>query len=189
MDCLSPKNPISKIYFIRKTTPTRHAGSYAVMHTAFPPAMVFHFLSPGVGRNMQDRLAGCLIPYSTLSRCNIPRTPLRLPCSPAEVSLSSGFSGQPATAAPCRGCRSYFSFSCYGSLFNLHQSPATHLSAGKYFPAKLSLHHLHKCPGYFVPLHTDILFRQIKTAKTFIVKVHSLPRGIYLHSIILSFIL
>ena len=114
--------------------------------------MDFYFLSPGVGRNMQDRLAGCLIPYSTLSHCNIPRTPLRLPCSPAEVSLLPGFSRQPATAAPCRGCRSYFSFSCYGSLFNLHQSPATYLSAGKYFSAKLSPHHLYRCPGYFVSL-------------------------------------
>ena len=83
-----------------------------------------------------------LIPCSTLSHCSIPRTPLRLPCSPAEVSLSPGASRQPANAAPCRECRSYFPFFYYDSSFHLHQSPATYLSAGKYFPAKLSPHHL-----------------------------------------------
>lgn len=145
--------------------------------------MDFHFLSPGVGRNMQDRLAGCLIPYSTLSRCNIPRTPLRLPCFPAEVSLSSGFSRQPATAAPCRGCRSYFSFSCYGSLFNLHQSPATYLSAGKYFSAKLSPHHLYRCSGYFVSLHIDIYFpADIKNYWNIPCQGSICAYSIYLHS-------
>lgn len=42
---------------------------------------------------MQDRLADCLMPCCSLPRCNTPRTPLRLPCSPAEVSLSPGFQG------------------------------------------------------------------------------------------------
>ena len=64
--------------------------------------------------------------------------PLRLPCSPADVSLLPEFSRQPATAAPCRGCRSYFSFSCYGSLFHLYQTPATRSFTGKYFSAKPS---------------------------------------------------
>lgn len=141
MDCLSLKS-VSKIYLIHKITPTRHAGGHAAIHTAFPPAIVFHFLSPGVGRNMQDRLADCPMPCSTLPRCSTPRTPLRLPWFPAVVSLSPGSSRQPANAAPCRGCRSYFSFFCYDSLFHLHQSPATYLSAGKYFSAKLSPHHL-----------------------------------------------
>ena len=122
-----------------------------------------------------------LIPCSTLSHCSIPRTPLRLPCSPAEVSVSPGASRQPANAAPCRECRSYFPFFYYDSSFHLHQSPATYLSAGKYFSAKLSPHHLYRCSGCFVSLHTDIPFRQIKTAGIFVVKVHNLPRGIYLH--------
>ena len=56
------------------------------------------------------------MPRSTLPRCGTPRTPLRLPWSPAVVSLSPGISWQPANAAPCRGCRSCFPFSCYGSL-------------------------------------------------------------------------
>ena len=41
-----------------------------------------------------------------------------------------------------------------------------------------------QCSECFVFLHTDIQFRQIKNAETFVVKVHSLPRGIYLHSIL-----
>ena len=45
-----------------------------------------------------------------------------------------------------------------------------------------------QCSGCFVSLHTDILLRRIKTAGTYVVKVHSLPRGIYLHRI-LPFIL
>ena len=50
--CLSLKS-VSKPYFIHKITPTRHAG----YHAAITSGMVFHFLSPGVGRNMQDRPA------------------------------------------------------------------------------------------------------------------------------------
>ena len=130
---------VSKILLLHIKIPTRHSIK---AHLLLPLPWFSDFLSPDVGRNMQGPPGnGCLIPYSTLSRCNIPRTPLRLPCSPAEVSLSPGFSGQAANTAPCRGCRSYFSFSCCGSLFDLLQSPATWLSADKYLSAKLSPHH------------------------------------------------
>ena len=36
-------------------------------------------------------------------------------------------------------------------------------------------------PDVFVSLHTDIPFQQMKTAGIFVVKVHILPWGIYLH--------
>ena len=112
------------------------------IRTAYHPARFFISSPPVWAGICRTARQGCLIPYSPLSRCNIPRTPLRLPCSPAEVSLSPGASRQPANAAPCRECRSYFSFFCYDSSFHLRQSPATYLSAGKYFSAKLSPHHL-----------------------------------------------
>ena len=158
------------------------------IQTAYHLAWFFIFSPPAWAGICRTARQGCLIPYSSLSRCNIPRTPLRLSCSPAEVSLSPGFSRQDATAAPYRGCRSYFSFSCYGSSFYLYKSTATCFSTDKYLSAKLSPHHLYQCSRCFVSLHTDILFRQIKPAETFVVKVHSLPSGIYLHSI-LPFIL
>lgn len=48
---------VSKSYFIRKVIPTRHSGNHAAYTYSTSPAMVFHFLSPGVERNMQDRPA------------------------------------------------------------------------------------------------------------------------------------
>ena len=77
--------------YLYKTTPTRHVRYHSVQSL---PA--WFFISPppvwaGICRTARQ---GCLIPYSSLSCCNIPRTPLRLPCSPAEVSLSPGFQGR-----------------------------------------------------------------------------------------------
>lgn len=134
------QNPYSKSLLYKIVIPTRHGR---ILHPAFTLPWFYDSLSPGVDRNMLRAPGnGCLIPYSTLSHCNIPRTPLRLPCSPAEVSLSPGFSRQTASTALCRGCRSYFSFSCYGSLSDLPPNPATDLSSDKYLSAKLSPHHL-----------------------------------------------
>ncbi len=126
------------------------------------PCHGFLFSLPRCGTEyVRTARHGCLIPCSTLSCCSTPRTPLRLPCSPAVVSLSPGVSRQPATAAPCRGCRSYFSFSCYGSLFNLHQSPATHTPLQANISPRSSPLIIFQCSGCFVSLHTDILLRQI----------------------------
>lgn len=64
------------------------------IRTAYHPARFFISSPPVWAGICRTARQGCLIPYSPLSRCNIPRTPLRLPCSPAEVSLSPGFQGR-----------------------------------------------------------------------------------------------
>ena len=64
------------------------------IQTAYHLAWFFIFSPPAWAGICRTARQGCLIPYSPLSRCNIPRTPLRLPCSPAEVSLSPGFQGR-----------------------------------------------------------------------------------------------
>lgn len=117
--------------YLYKITPTRHVRYHSVQSL---PAWFFISSPPawaGICRTAQQ---GCLIPYSSLSRCNIPRTPLRLPCSPAEVSLSPEFSRQNATAAPCRKCRSYFSFFCCDSSFYLYKNTATCFSQANISP-------------------------------------------------------
>lgn len=108
--------------YLYKTTPTRHARYHSVQS---PLAWFFISSPPAWAGICRTARQGCLIPYSSLSRCNIPRTPLRLPESPAEVSLSPGFSEQNAAAAPCRECRSYFPFFYYDSSSYLYKSTAT----------------------------------------------------------------
>lgn len=79
---------------LRSNSPHAMPDAMLYIHTAYH--LTCFFISPppvwaGICRTARQ---SCLIPYSTLSRCNIPRTPLRLPCSPAEVSLSPGFQGR-----------------------------------------------------------------------------------------------
>ena len=145
------------------------------IRTAYHLAWFFIFPPPvwvGICRTARQ---GCLIPYSSLSRCNIPRTPLRLPCSPAEVSLSSRFSRQNATAAPCRGCRSYFSFFCYDSSFYLYKSTATCFPQTNISPRSSPLITCISVPDVLCPYILIFRSRQIKTAGTFVVKVRRLP--------------
>lgn len=94
--CMHPAffyKPVSESFFIHKITP--HAMPDAILRIRTAYHLTWFFISPppmwaGICRTARQ---GCLIPYSPLSRCNIPRTLLRLPCSPAEVSLSPGFQG------------------------------------------------------------------------------------------------
>ena len=95
--CMHPAffyKPVSESFFIHKITP--HAMPDAILRIRTAYHLTWFFISPppvwaGICRTARQ---GCLIPYSSLSCCNIPRTPLRLPCSPAEVSLSPGFQGR-----------------------------------------------------------------------------------------------
>lgn len=124
-----------------------------------------------------------LIPCSTLSHCSIPRTPLRLPCSPAEVSLSPGFQDS-LPALPHAGNAAHI----FPSSVTIPRSTCVkvlpHTSLQANISPRSSPLIIFQCSECFVFLHTDIQFRQIKNAETFVVKVHSLPRGIYLHSIL-----
>lgn len=90
-----------------------------------PPAWFFIFPPPvwdGICRTARH---GCL---NTLQP---PFTPQLSPdAAPAAVFSGRGIiitriSGQDATAAPCRGCRSYFSFFYYDSSSYLYKSTAT----------------------------------------------------------------
>ena len=142
--------------YLYKTTPTRHVRYHSVQSL---PA--WFFISPppvwaGICRTARQ---GCLIPYSSLSCCNIPRTPLRLPCSPAEVSLSPGFQGSMPPLPHAGNAAPIFPSSVTIPRFTCKKH--CHLpSTDKYFSAKLSPHHLYKCSRCFVSLHTDIPFRQ-----------------------------
>lgn len=119
--------------------------------------MVFHFLSPAWAGICKTARQSCLIPYSTLSRCNIPRTPLRLPCSPAEVSLSPGFQGSLPTLPHAGDAAHIFPSSvtipcptCVKAL------PHTSLQAN--ISPRSSPLIISQCSRCFVPLHTDIPF-------------------------------
>lgn len=119
---------------LRSNSPHAMPDAMLYIHTAYH--LTCFFISPppvwaGICRTARQ---SCLIPYSSLSCCNIPRTPLRLPCSPAEVSLSPEFSRQNAAAAPCRKCRSYFSFFCCDSSFYLYKNTATCFSQANISP-------------------------------------------------------
>ena len=173
---------VSKSYFIRKVIPTRHSGNHAAYTYSTSPAMFFHFLSPGVGRNMQDR-------------------PAWLPEYPAAPFHATAIPGR---RPGCRVLRQRYHYhpDFQGSLPTLpHAGNAAHI-----FPSSVTIPRstcvkvlphtslqanisprsspliIFQCSECFVFLHTDIQFRQIKNAETFVVKVHSLPRDIYLHS-------
>ena len=144
------------------------------IHTAHPLPCFFIFSPPvwdGICRTARQ---GCLIPYSPLSRCNIPRTPLRLPCSPAEVSLSPGFQDS-LPALPHAGNAAHI----FPSSVTIPRSTCIKVLPHTLKQANISPRSspliIFQCPGCFVSLHTDIPFRQIKTARTFIVKVRCLP--------------
>ncbi len=130
---------------------------------------------------------GCLNTCSTLSHHSYPRTLLRLPCSPAEVSLSSGFQDRLPMLPHAGNAAHIFPSSITIPCSTCIKALPLTLKQANISPRSSPLITFW-CPGCFVSLHTDIQSRQIKTAETFVVKVHSLPRGIYLHRI-LPFIL
>ena len=140
-------------------TPFRKPCCIYIQHI---PCHVFHFLSPGVGRNMQDRPAW-LPEYPAA-----PFTPQLSPdAAPAAVFSGRGIiitriSRQPASAAPCRECRSYFFFFYYDPSFHLHQKSCHILLSRQIFSPRSSPPPIiFQCPGCFVSLHTDIPFRQV----------------------------
>lgn len=137
--------------------------------------MVFHFLSPGVGRNMQDRPAR--LPDTLQLPFRLQHTP---DAAPAAVFSGRGIiitriSGQDATAAPCQGCRSYSSFFYYDSSFYLYKSTATCLPQTNISPRSSPLI---TCIGVPDVLYPYILIfssgQTLKVAKTFVVKVRCL---------------
>ena len=143
------------------------------IRTAYHPARFFISSPPVWAGICRTARQGCLIPYSPLSRCNIPRTPLRLPCSPAEVSLSPGFQDS-LPALPHAGNAAHI----FPSSVTIPRSTCIKVLPHTLKQANISPRSspliIFQCPGCFVSLHTDIPFRQIKTARTFIVKVRCL---------------
>ena len=140
-------------------TPFRKPCCIYIQHI---PCHVFHFLSPGVGRNMQDRPGmGCLnTPAAPLSRHSYPRTPPRLPCSPAEVSLSPGFQDS-LPALPHAGNAAHI----FPSSVTIPRSTCIKVLPHTLKQANISPRSspliIFQCPGCFVSLHTDIPFRQV----------------------------
>ena len=128
------------------------------------PCHEFIIFSPPVWDGIcKDRPHGCLIPYSTLSRCNIPRTPLRLPCSPAEVSLSPGFQDSLPTLPHAGDAAHIFPSSvtipCSTCLKALSPAPKQANISPRSSPLII-----YQCSGCFVSLHTDILFSRYTPA-------------------------
>ena len=92
------------------------------------------------------------MPRSSLPCCGTPRTPLRLPCSPAEVSLSPGFQDS-LPALPHAGDAAHI----FPSSVTIPRStclkalpPA--LKQANISPRSSPPHHLYKCSRCFVSL-------------------------------------
>ena len=98
------------------------------IQTAYHLAWFFIFSPPAWAGICRTARQGCLIPYSSLSRCNIPRTPL------------------------------IFFLLLLRFLVLTVQKHCHLLFTDKYLSAKLSPLHLNKYSGCFVSLHTDIPF-------------------------------
>ena len=137
------------------------------IHTAHPLPCFFIFSPPvwdGICRTARH---GCL---NTLQP---PFTPQLSPCSPAEVSLSPGFQDS-LPALPHAGNAAHI----FPSSVTIPRSTCIKVLPHTLKQANISPRSspliIFQCPGCFVSLHTDIPFRQIKTARTFIVKVRCL---------------
>lgn len=154
--CLSLKS-VSKPYFIHKITPTRHAG----YHAAITSGMVFHFPSPGVGRNMQDRPAW-LPEY--------PAAPFHATAIPGRRSgcrvLRQRYHYHPDFKTACQRCPMpgmplIFFLLLLRSLVPPASKSCHILLSRQIFLREALPPIIFQCPGCFVSLHTDIPFRQV----------------------------
>lgn len=155
----------------------------AMLHirTAYHPARFFISPPPVWAGICRTARQGCLIPYSSLSCCNVPRTPLRLPYSPAEVSLSPGFQGRMPPLPHAGDAAHIFPspvtipcFSCQKAL--PHAFLQTNIS-----PRSSPLI-IFQCSECFVSIHTDIQFRSDMKICQNIYCQGSMPaHSIYLH--------
>lgn len=133
---------VSKSYFIRKVIPTRHSGNHAAYTYSTSPAMFFHFLSPGVGRNMQDRPAW--LPEYPAAPFHATAIPGRRPGCRV---LRQRYHYHPDFRAGCHRCPMpgmplLFFLLLLRFLVLPVQKHCHLLSTDKYLSAKLSPHHL-----------------------------------------------